>query len=38
MKNESFQTQEDPLAKNAEGISRIYHEIIFLMKVIQTKP
>ena len=29
---------EDPFAKNAQSISRIYHEVLLLMKVLQTKP
>ena len=38
MKNKNFQTQQDPFAKNAQGISKIYHEILMLMKFLQTKP
>ena len=39
MKNKSFQThQQDPFAKNAQGISKIYHKILLLMKFPQTKP
>ena len=38
MKNRNFQTQEDPFAKNAQGISKIYHEVLLLMKFLQTKP
>ena len=38
MKNINFQTQEDPFAKNAQGISKIYHEVLLLMKFLQTKP
>ena len=38
MKNKNFQTQQDPLSRNAQGISKIYHEIKLLMKVLQTKP
>ena len=38
MKNKNFQTQQDPFAKNAQGISKIYHEVILLMKFLQTKP
>ena len=37
MKNKNFQTQEDPFAKNAQGISKIYHEVLLLMKFLQTK-
>ena len=38
MKNKNFQTQQDPFSKNAEGISKIYHEVLKLMKFLQTKP
>ena len=38
MKNENFKTQQDPFAKNAQGISKIYHEVLLLMKFLQTKP
>ena len=39
MKNKNFQTQDqDPFSKNAQGISKIYHEVLLLMKVLQTKP
>ena len=38
MKNKNFQTRQDPFAKNAQGINKIYHEVILLMKVLQTKP
>ena len=39
MKNRNFQTQDqDPLAKNSQGISKIYHEVLLLMKFLQTKP
>ena len=38
MKNKNFQTQEDPFAKNAPGINKIYHEVLLLMKYLQTKP
>ena len=33
-----FQTQEDPFSRNAQGISKIYHEVLLLMKFLQTKP
>ena len=29
---------EDPFAKNAQGISKIYHEVLKLMKILQTQP
>ena len=38
MKNRNFQSQEDPFAKNAQGFSKIYHEVLLLMKFLQTKP
>ena len=28
MKNKNFQTQQDPFSKNAQGISKIYHEVL----------
>ena len=38
-KNKNFQTQEeDPFSRNAQGISKIYHEVLRLMKFLQTKP
>ena len=38
MKHKFFQTQQDPFAKNAEGISETYHEVLLLMKFLQTIP
>ena len=38
MKNKNFQTQQDPFAKNTRGISKVYHEVLLLMKFLQTKP
>ena len=39
MKNKNFQTNdEDPFSKNAQGIHKIYHELLLLMKFLQTKP
>ena len=38
MKNENFQIQQDPFAKNAQGINKIYHEELLIMKFLQTKP
>ena len=38
MKNKNFRTQQDPFARNAQGISTIYHEVLLLMKFLQTKP
>ena len=37
-KNINFQSQEDTFSKNAQGISRIYHEVLLLRKFLQTKP
>ena len=38
MKNKNFQiNNQDPFAKNAQGISKIYHEVLMLMKFLQTK-
>ena len=38
MKNINFQTQQETFSKNAQGISKIYHEVLLLMKFLQTKP
>ena len=39
MKNRNFQTQDqDPFSKNPQGISKIYHEVLLLMKFLETKP
>ena len=38
MKHKKFQTQEDHFAKNAQGISKTYHEVLWLMKLLQAKP
>ena len=39
MKNKNFQTNnQDPFSKNAQGISKICHEVLLLMKFLQTKP
>ena len=37
MKNKNFQTQET-FSKNAQGVSKIYYEVLLLMKFLQTKP
>ena len=34
----NFKFEEDPFTKIAEGISKIYHEVLLLIKVLQTKP
>ena len=36
--NMNIKMDEDPFAKNAQGISKIYHEVLLLMKFLQTKP
>ena len=38
MKHKNFETQEDTFSKNAQGVSKIYHEVLLLMKFLQTKP
>ena len=38
MKNKNFQTEQDPFSKNAKGFGKIYHEVLLLMKFLQTKP
>ena len=38
MKHRNFQTQQDLSSRNAQGISKIYHEVLLLMKFLQTKP
>ena len=38
MKHKNFQTQQDPFSKNAQGIINFYHEVLLLMKFLQTKP
>ena len=34
----NIRMDEDPFSKNARGINKIYHEVLLLMKVRQTKP
>ena len=34
----NFQFVEDLFGKNVQGIGRIYHDVSFLMKFLQTKP
>ena len=34
----NIRIDEDTFAKNAQGISKIYHEVLLLMKFLQTKP
>ena len=37
MKHKTFQTQEDAFSKISQGIPKIHHEVILLMKFLQTK-
>ena len=37
MKNKNLQIQQDPFAKNAQGISKYHHEVLLLMNFLQTK-
>ena len=36
--NMNIRMDEDPFARNAQNISKIYYEIFLLMKFLQTKP
>ena len=38
MKKKIQTNNQDPFAKNAQGISKTYHEVLLLMKYLQTKP
>ena len=38
MKRKNLQTQGKPFSKNVQIISKIYHEVLLLMKFLQTKP
>ena len=38
MKIKNFQTEQDPFSKNAQGFSKIYHEVLLIMKLLHTKP
>ena len=39
MKNKNFQSNNtDPFSKNSQGIAKIYHEELLIMKFLQTKP
>ena len=37
MKNKNFQTQQDRFSKNAQGFSKVYHDVLLVMKFLQTK-
>ena len=34
--NMDIKMNEDPFAENAQGISKVYHEVLLLMKFLQT--
>ena len=34
----NFKFEEDTFSKSAQGIGKIYHEVILIMKTLQTKP
>ena len=36
--NMNIRIDEDPFSKNAQSISKIYHEVLLLLKFLQTKP
>ena len=36
--NMKIRKDEDPFSKNAQGVGKIYHEVLLLMKFLQTKP
>ena len=38
MKNKVFQSEQDLFARNAQGISKIFHEQLLLLKTLGTKP
>ena len=39
MKNKNFQiNNQNSFARNSQGISKIYHEVLLLMRILQTKP
>ena len=33
----NFQLEEDPFSKNVQGIGKMYHEVLLLMKILQNK-
>ena len=34
----NLKMDEDPFARNPQGISKIYHEVLLVIKILQTKP
>ena len=35
MNNKNFRFEEDPFAKNAQGIAKIYHEVLMLRNFLK---
>ena len=38
MNKRIFKFEEDKFSKTAQSISKVYHELLLLMKFLQTKP
>ena len=38
MNKRKFRLEEDAFARNAQSISKIYHEVLLWIKILQTKP
>ena len=39
MKNKNFQNNNiDPFSKNSKGVGKIFHEVLLLIEILQTKP
>ena len=38
MKNKNFRFEQDPFARNAQCIGKIYHEVLLFLKFLQSKP
>ena len=34
----NIRMDQDPFARNAQGISKFYHEVLMSMKILHTKP
>ena len=34
----TFEFEEDTFSKNVQGIGKVYHEVLLLMKFLQTEP
>ena len=37
MNNKNFRFEEDLFAKNDQGVPKVYHEVLLLLKFLQTK-